>query len=146
MEEYNKQGEKFLKETKTEFKAEFLKNDIHFIGDREKRDIYLITLKRGEREFKFNFGQSIDKSLNPEYRKKIKHLKSIINKNFPTAYDVLSIVTKYEVGSFENFCDAFGYNDDSIKAKGIYKAVLNEYNNIKWLFSDAEIEKLQEIE
>ncbi len=57
--EYEEQAEKFLKETQTEFKAEFLKHGLHFEGDEQERDIYLITLKRGEREFKFNFGQSI---------------------------------------------------------------------------------------
>ena len=51
MNEYNKHAEEFLKETGTEFKAEFLKHDIHFEGETDKRDIYLITLKRGERVF-----------------------------------------------------------------------------------------------
>ena len=56
--EYDKQATDFLKSTNTEFKAEFLKHDIHFEDD-EKRDIYKITLKRGDREFVFNFGQSL---------------------------------------------------------------------------------------
>ena len=60
--EYNKQTEKFLKETNTEFKAEFIKNGLYFDGDKEPRDIYEITLKRGEREFKFKFGQSLNDS------------------------------------------------------------------------------------
>ena len=45
-----------------EFKAEFLENNYHFQGDKDKRDIYNITLKRGNRKYTFKFGQSISKS------------------------------------------------------------------------------------
>ena len=128
--EYNKQAEDFLKETNTEFKAEFLKNGKHFETDTETRDIYLITLKRGERIYKFNFGQSLNYS-----DRKIK----------PSAYDVLACLTSLEVGEFKDFCDNFGYDTDSRKAEKTYKAVLEEWNNIKILFSDEEILKLQEI-
>ena len=44
------------------FKAEFLRNDFHFVGDKDKRDIYKITLSRGNRKYSFEFGQSIAKS------------------------------------------------------------------------------------
>lgn len=56
--DYVKQAEEFLKSTNTEFKAEFLKHGKHFGDDDNERDIYLITLKRGNREFRFKFGQS----------------------------------------------------------------------------------------
>lgn len=184
MDEYEQEAQQFLKETNTEFKAEFLKNGFHFQDDKEPRDIYLITLKRGEREFKFNFGQSLNNSgkyislitqnfKNPkddkedltrgqslteeEYKKifwKIKRdfgdIKGIIelNKNFeiPSAYDVLAGLTCSEVGDFKNFCDDFGYDTDSRKAEKTYKAVLEEWNNIKMLYTDEEILKLQEIQ
>ena len=45
-----------------EMKVEFLKNDFHFQGDKHKRDIYKITLKRGQREYSFDFGQSLNNS------------------------------------------------------------------------------------
>jgi len=128
--EYDKQTEKFLKDTDTEFKAEFLKNDFHFQDDKETRDIYLITLKRGEREFKFNFGQSLNNS---------------DGETKPSAYDVLSGLTSSEVGDFKEFCSEFGYDEDSRKAEKTYNAVLNEWNNIKMLYTDEEILKLQEI-
>ncbi len=131
MDEYNKQAEQFLKETNTEFKVEFVKNGIYFDGDTEPRDIYLITLKRGKREFSFRFGQSIDNS-----KKKIK----------PTAYDFLSCVEKCEYTDFEDFCNEFGYDEDSRKAEKTFKAVQEEFNKIRMLFNDPEIEKLQEIQ
>lgn len=61
---YDKQAVNFLKATNTEFKAELLRNDYHFDNDKLKRDIYNITLKRGNRSFSFEFGQS---NVNSQY-------------------------------------------------------------------------------
>jgi len=195
--EYEKQAEQFLKETNTVFKAEWIKHDFYFQDDKDKRDIYEITLKRGDRVFKFNFGQSLDKSgltlfnlnekrinhknfeipeeiiklfnvkpkdkkrensiLTNEQYAKIKLKLWFEDKHFslsglkfkigekPTAYDVLSCLQKQDVGTFENFCSEFGYDEDSRKAEKIYNAVCKEWDNVKMLWSDAEIEKLQEI-
>ena len=62
MSEYTKQAEDFLKKTGTEFKAEFLRFGKYFDDDKEERDIYKITLNRGNRSFSFEFGQSINDS------------------------------------------------------------------------------------
>jgi len=62
MNNYKKQAQDFLNQTQTTFKAEFIKNDFHFDGDKEKRDIYKITLQRGARKMVFNFGQSLNNS------------------------------------------------------------------------------------
>lgn len=69
----------------------------------------------------------------------------------PTAYDVLASLTKYDVGSLEEFCSEFGYdylddetgliNKESIKT---YKAVIKEYRNVLDMFSDC-IDELSEI-
>lgn len=192
MSEYNKQAEQFLKETDTGFKAEFLRNGLYF-DDKEKRDIYQITLKRGDREYKFKFGTSINNSglrlfLDKEKTKRTEHKnfvipneimeKEILNQKerrkgifkssplrfwfekehfnlsglfldygkSPTPYDVLACLQKYEVGSLKDFCGDFGYDEDSKKAEKTYKAVVEEFKNIQILFSDEEIEKLQEIQ
>jgi hypothetical protein len=60
--EYEQQALDFLAKTNTKFTATFLKHDIYFDGDKDKRDIYQITLKRGKDNFTFNFGQSINNS------------------------------------------------------------------------------------
>lgn len=59
MTNYEKQATDFLEKTKTTLTIEFLKNDYHFADDKEKRDIYKITMQRGERKHCFNFGNSI---------------------------------------------------------------------------------------
>ena len=179
MKEYDKQAMDFLKDTKTEFKAVFLKNDFHFLDDKDKRDIYEITLSRRGREFKFNFGQSIAESgfmlinsntgkeaiytwfkeitYNKDRNRKklLKDILKIIGSlgcyrleigKEPEAYDVLSGLTCSDVGSFEDFCGDYGYDTDSRKAEQIYNAVLNEWNNLKMLYTEDELNKLQEIQ
>jgi len=132
MNEYDKQAKDFLKATGTEFKAKFLKYGSHFVGETDKRDIYEITLKRGTREFKFKFGQSLSNSDGN-------------GGNPPKPYDVLAGLTCYDPDTFKEFCYSYGYDEDSRKAEKVYKAVCEEYDNLKMLYSDEEIEMLQEI-
>lgn len=75
MSEYDEQAKKFLEETGTEFSVEFIKHDVHFPDDRDTRDIYEVTLKRGNRIYAFKFGQSVSdsgvKHLMPNHSKDI---------------------------------------------------------------------------
>lgn len=57
--DYNKQATDFLQSTNTEMKVEFVENGIHFDGDKDTRDIYKVTFKRGNRSFSLRFGQSL---------------------------------------------------------------------------------------
>lgn len=116
---YQKQAKDFLTETKTRMKAEYITFDRYFDDDKEKRDIWKITLRRHGKSFSFKFGQSIA-SAGEE----------------PTAYDVLACLTKYDPGTFENFCGEYGYNEDSRKAEKTYKAVVKEFAGVQRLFSD----------
>lgn len=127
--DYEKQAQDFLKETGATIKIKFKKNDFYFADDKETRDIYRINLKRDGKSYNFDFGASLNDT-------KLK--------TAPTAYDVLSALTKYDVGSFEDFCSEFGYDNDSRKAKKTYHAVLKEFQGVNYLFSDV-IKKLQEI-
>lgn len=64
----------------------------------------------------------------------------------PTAYDILACLQKYDVGSFEDFCSDFGYDSDSRNAEKIYISVVNEYTQLCILFTDSEMEEMQEIQ
>ena len=66
-------------------------------------------------------------------------------KTAPTAYDILACLTKYDPGSFENFCSEFGYDEDSRRAYKTYKAVVKEFENVEKLFSEEEREQLNKI-
>jgi len=179
--DYKQQAIDFLKTTGTTFKAELLRHGKHFENDKQTRDIYTITLTRGFRIYKFNFGQSVNcsgeaqlvehlrnkiiaqpliKKYGSNYAFNLKDRNSIIfstslrekdlpkNPNFsiPSEYDILACLTKYDPGTFEDFCSEFGYNTDSISAEKTYKAVCDEWLNVSRLFNDSEIELLQEIQ
>jgi hypothetical protein len=66
-------------------------------------------------------------------------------KTKPTNYDILACLQKYDVGSFEDFCDNYGYDNDSRKAEKTYKAVCKEFEGMERLFSPDELEILSEI-
>ena len=170
--EYEQQAEAFLKATNTEFKYEFLFNGKYFCDDKEMRDVYRITLTRGRRSYTFQFGQSVNSGFYYTKGRKVNQIdrSQLTNKHLvawiklrdydflnngtsdtihypiaPTAYDVLACLTKNDPGTFEDFCSEFGYDEDSRKAEKIYNAILDEWKNVCALFTDEEIEQLQEI-
>jgi len=181
MKEYNEQANKFLEDTNTKIEINFSNYGKHFIDDTEERDIYDIKLIRGEREYKFKFGNSLNDSghklINKNTHKEVKYtwmrevqyktliatrdlkrIKQFCSSKFvamgclkliepkePTPYDILSCLTTYDPDTFKEFCDIFGYDMDSIKANTVYLAVVEEWKNIKMLYTDAEIGQLQEI-
>ena len=101
----------------------------HFADDTKERYVFKCKLKRGKKSFTFNFGQSI-----------------FNGSQEPAIYDVLTCLQKYDVGTFENFCDEFGYTNDSRKAERIYKAVVKEFNNMSRLFTPDELDFLNEMQ
>lgn len=62
----------------------------------------------------------------------------------PTAYDILSCITRCDPGSFEEFCSDFGYDTDSRKALDVYIAVQKEWHDVERMFGDC-LEELAEI-
>ena len=170
MNNYDKQANDFLEKTNTSIEVEFLKVGDHF-NDGVMRDIYSVTIKRGQRSYWFEFGQSVndsgfyamqgkrrtdlDRSLidKPDALRKIIILlpmQMIANDKIhypkaPTEYSILACLTKHPVTTFEDFCSEYGYDEDSRKVKKIYKAVKDEWLNVCAIWSGEEIELLQEI-
>jgi len=130
--DYQKQAQDFAK--KHGVKLTVLSKDYkrrYFARDKESRWVFHLNLSRNGKSYTFDFGQSIAKG-NTE----------------PTMYDVLACLTKYDVGSFDDFCSEFGYNELPLSAykatKKTYKAVCKEFEAVERLFGDV-IEELQEI-
>lgn len=155
--DYNKQGEYFLTSTNTKMDISYKGYDYHFAGDKDKRDIYTITLSRNSRKYTFDFGQSIHHSgrFILGYKKipggyQMREIKPNPNYSQPTAYDILTCLQKYDAGTFDNFISEFGYEFSSVSEykaiKKIYKAVCKEFDNVQKLWSEEEIEQLQEIQ
>lgn len=97
MDEYEKQAMDFLEKTNSEISIDYIKYDYHFEGETDKRDIYEICLKRGNREYKFTFGQSLANSgffMTYEHIKP-RSLRLLIDENYRDA----TVSTKKEYHS-----------------------------------------------
>lgn len=132
MENYEKQGNDFLEKHNASLKAVFSHNGKYFEKDTDYRDVYSITITTPKGDYTFQFGQSV--------------ANSDKNRKEPTAYDILSCLTKYDPGSFEDFCSDFGYDNDSRSAENTYNAVLDEYKELSRIFTEEQLEEMQEIQ
>lgn len=92
------------------------------------------------------FSQCILNAIRRELEKPIEKYIENSDKKTPTAYDVITCIQKYDIGTFEDFCSEFGYGEDSRKAENIYKAVCKEWRQVEAFFTPDEIEILQEIQ
>ena len=124
---YEMQAKLFANKIGLKYKATWLRYGKHFEGDKDNRHIFRITLSRNGKRFSFNFGQSIASDT-----------------KIPTLYDVLACLTKYDVGTFENFCSDYGYNIWEKSSKKVYRNVCKEFIGVERIFGDV-LEKLQEI-
>jgi len=135
MSEYEQQAQDFLQRNGITFKAVFKgdkcplwDDDKHIHGDR-----YLITFTRTltKKRFSLSFWNSL-------------HDKE--NGIQPTPYDVLASITKYDPGNFADFCNEYGYDEDSCKAYTTFNAVLKEWQKVSTFFTEPEIMALEEIQ
>lgn len=130
--EYDKQAIKFLNDTNTKFSIKYLKHDKYFPDDKEARDIYKFKLEKDGKVYTGTFGQSIVGTQKGE---------------IPRPYEILSSLSgdRFE-GDHKEFCDTFGYDEDSRKGYAVYKAVVKENEGMKRLYSEEELDKLSEIQ
>lgn len=167
MSEYTEQAEQFLTDTGTTFTITYLYTGPYFPDDKDNRDIYQFTLQNSRGVYSAKFGDSIANSearalfrkygprapivggwSPPRDIQEAKKYKQILtNKRYlpPLAYDVLACLTKYDPGTFADFCGDYGYDVDSIKAQKTYFAVQEEWDGVRELFTSAQLEQLQEI-
>lgn len=173
---YEKQAEDFLTKTGCKMTITFKENRRYFPDDKETRDVYDVKIERGSRVWKFEFGNSIKDSefvavygkakypIPASFREKSNseialYVKQNLQSDFgtvkadriirpvpPSEYSVLACLTKFDPGSFEDFCSEFGYNTDSEKADKVYSGVKEEWLNVCRMWSDSEIEELCEIQ
>ena len=79
-----------------------------------------------------------------------KELKAKREKAIPTEYDILACLTKYDVGSMDDFMSEFGYEikctQDMTNFINTYNAVVKEYNDVRRCFTEEQIEAMCEIQ
>lgn len=147
MSEYTKMANDFCKKTGTKITITYLdcvKNPWGEAGYTSNwyHNQYMVRIDRNHKTMYIKF---TDSKVNTDSCKR------------PTKYDVLACLTKWDYGSFEEFCSEMGYevydfdsysrnnpNYYNMKAMKTYKAIQKEYNNVMRLFGDV-IEELAEI-
>ena len=120
----------FIDNTNTSIKFKFVGNKQHFIGEKSYRDVYKVTITTPKATKSVMFGQSLNDSNGGGKE--------------PTEYDILATLQKYDVETYQDFLNEYGYTD-SKDTKQIYKAVVQEYEKVCALWSEDEIETLMEI-
>jgi len=127
--DYQKQALDFAKKhsIKLQINGRYYKK--HFPTDKDSRWVFNCTLSRFNKQYTFNFGQS-----------------TASGSKEPTMYDILTCLQKYPVGTFNDFCGDFGYDNDSITAHRIYKAVAREYKNMERVFGEEVLDLMTEIQ
>jgi len=175
MSEYTERAERFLQENGLEFRAVLVGSDCPMFckdakDDKDMDQIekfprrshihgkhYRCTVSGKGRHVSFDFWNSYsDEEHNAKKRGEwgnpgyydwdvaMKVRKE--PKRTPIAYDLLACLQKCDVGSFENFCGDFGYDEDSRSAERTYDAVRDEWRKVQRFFTVQELEQLQEIQ
>jgi len=136
--QYQLDAEKFLADTNTKLDVYFTGTRPHFAGEKESRDVYSVTLTRGNKSFSFMFGDSIANT-------KKRRIGEIGTWHKPNAYDILTGLTKYAPeDNIDDFMASYGFEKESVALK-IYEAVKAEYKGLTSLYNDDEMALLAEI-
>ena len=166
-----KQANDFLAKTNTTMTAQYLGHWPR-LGEWSTSQWQITFSRQGRKPFTLTFSQSLNSSwkYHQEGTSIFKHLQGIppkLRNEFypkgseayttpagqytltpvkrpPSAYDVLACLTKYDPGTFKDFCADFGYSDDSIKALETYRAVQEEWQEVNRMFGDC-LDELGEI-
>ena len=171
MSEYTQQADNFLANTNTTMTAQYL-GHWPCLGEWLTSQWQITFTRQGvNKAFTFTFSQSLQASWdymdtgNGIGWRKHKGLPSNLRQNHwpktseqyrvgpytltpakrpPSAYDVLACLTKYDPGTFKDFCADSGYSDDSMKALETYRAVQDEWQEVNRVFGDC-LDELAEI-
>jgi hypothetical protein len=136
MSEYDKQAQDFITEHSLKIRLTFLGEQINKWDDQNYRPKYKVTITRKGgigKKLTFTFWDSI---ANYEKGKE------------PSAYSILTCLSSdlNTPSTFEDFCSEFGYSDDSIKAKAIFRLCLKQTTKIRNFFTITELGELSSIQ
>ena len=167
--EYTEQAEKFLKDAYATMKIDFQGRAINTAWkEKQLRNLYAVTITTPRGSYTFDFWDSlyntemtqmtVEQYTLKHFRKHYEYMTyfeqgkvhtELARKQKearPCCYDVLACLTKYDPGTFENFCAEYGYNEDSRTAERVYVAAQNEFANLKRIFDPEQLEAMREIE
>ena len=68
-----------------------------------------------------------------------------LNEIEPSDYSILSCLNLFDWESFDDFCSEYWYSTDSIKSFDTYNKVIAQDRMLRKIFTDEQLQKLQEI-
>jgi hypothetical protein len=123
----------------SEIKVRFVDDGFrpYFDESEEPRQVYRVFLRYNGKNTSFLFGDSLQNGYD-----------GIMAADKPQEYKntILDIIVSesIQLEDFKDFCESFGYDEDSRKAYRIYKKCVRQSEKIHKLFSDSELEQLDE--
>lgn len=146
--EYSEQPEvleKLLRSTPFSIKAVKLGTFEYFEGDKEKRDVYKIIIKRNGKAITFRYGDSLKNTMlyrNANREVSYQASKELKEASESSLYSILTCIRSdfYCPDTFENFCFEFGYDTDSIKAEKLFRNCSDQSKKLQLIFTSEEME------
>jgi hypothetical protein len=131
--EYDERTRDWLEVTDSTLYVAFSHTGKYFLDDRGDRDVYDVTLSRGNHDYTFTFGQSLNDSA-------ARHRRA------PSAYSILACLEVHNPGTFENFCADYGCDTDSRSAEKTYHAVVGQWLQLSRMYTPEQLDDLAEIQ
>lgn len=144
MTNYNKQATDFLKDCNATLDIIYLRRNVNENWEeKQKRDNYIVNIVTPRGNMLVRFWDSLNNTIENINR------KAGVPRKEPSAYNILSCLTTYDVGDIEDFISEYGFEikkrGDFTRFQNIYNAVKKEYEDICRCFTEEQIKKLQEI-
>lgn len=165
----DRQVSKFLNDNNIKVNHQFIGYDNNVNGQEWQADRFLI--KFNNIEFRFNVGIGNRLESSTKYKAGLSELKVMYSNCDKVLYSVDYVPTKYNKTrktlavaptpanvlyciltdaegtdcSFDDWCDMFGYSDDSLSALNIYKECCKIGKNLLKVFTRSQIEQLREM-
>ena len=119
---------------------------VHFFDSLHNTELHMDFKAYYEKHYHMQYS-----SLRPQEVIKFQNtLKKKRAEAIPTEYDILSCLTKYDVGSMDDFMHEFGYEikctKDMTNFINTYNAVVKEYNDVRRCFTEEQIKAMWEID
>lgn len=129
MNAYEKQAQTFLDNANAAIEIEFIGHKVNKDWhEKSPRGFYSVTIETPLGCMCFDYWHFV--SSLPFYRE-------------PTEYDILACLQKYPVGTYEDFCDEFGYMPTQ-KSRDVYEATCGIWNGVSKIFTPEQIKELRE--
>ena len=135
MSEYVERAKDFLKKCNAKMEIEYIGRDVNKDWDEyEERDKYRFTIITPLGKMEGTFWNSFYATEHGER---------------PTEYDILACLETSDVGTIDDFVEAYGYEvknwSDVKRIERTYKAVVKEYSDLCRIFTPEQMDMLDEI-